>query len=109
VIFVPLGCIFLWIPGPQYLADGVLALLFFTAGFFPYDRAMLLMTEIRLRGSQGLLAASYALSQIAFLGASYAMAAPFGAAGVALGWALGQLLLVAMLSASLKVTARAVA
>lgn len=92
-LFVPLAVITLSVLGRSYFLYGWIVIVVLTLGIWPYHRAVLLMTEMRLAGSQRMLAGAYTVSQIAFMILTFPLLAVINIAGPALAWTFGQYLL----------------
>jgi len=93
VIFLPLALGILVVLGHTYVVHGWLVLIILAAGVWPYHRANLLLTEMRLIGSQKLLASAYAASQVVVVILTFPLLSILSTAGAALSWTFGQGLL----------------
>jgi O-antigen/teichoic acid export membrane protein len=102
LVFIPLALGILALLGKSYFSYGWLIVLILAVGYWPNYRALLLQTEMRLVGSQQVLAFIYTASYAATLGLSIPLLVALGAPGAALAWALGQCLLYALLTWGLR-------
>lgn len=93
LLSVPVIALALVLLGPTYIRYGFIALLVLTLSVFPNKRITLLITELRMVGSQRALALACGSSQIAVIAASIPFAHLMGIAGPAAAWTLGQYIL----------------
>jgi O-antigen/teichoic acid export membrane protein len=93
LVFIPVALGILALLGRTYFAHGWLVAIILAAGYWPNYRALLLQTEMRLAGSQYILALIYTISYATTLGLSIPLLRLIGTPGAALAWALGQCLL----------------
>lgn len=106
-LFVPLAFTILMLTRKEYATHGAIVLVILAVGFWPYYRALVLQTEMRLRGSQKLLAVVYAVGQVTTVAGSLPLLGLMGIAGAALAWTLGQGLLLALLYWSVRMSTKA--
>jgi O-antigen/teichoic acid export membrane protein len=96
-LFLPTGLVCLALFGHSYFSAGALALAVLVVGVFPYYRALMLMVELRIAGSQRTLAFIYCGSQVAFLALCVPLVYVSGATGAAVAWSAGEYLLLGLL------------
>jgi O-antigen/teichoic acid export membrane protein len=94
--FIPLALIVLRVLGPVYLHNGWPALVVLLIGFWPYYRVQVLFAQLRVTDSQWKLTTAYALGQLANVCVSIPLLTFVGTAGGAMGWTIGQVLLLVL-------------
>jgi hypothetical protein len=93
LLAIPVIAFALFLLGPAYIRYGFVVLLVLALGVLPNKRAALLITELRIVGSQRSLALACASSQIVAIAGAMPSARILGVAGAAAAWTLGQYLL----------------
>lgn len=105
VLFLPFATAVLYLLGPTYLLNGLMVLLVLAIGVWPNLRSQLMVTTLRLGGSQGLLALLYLTNQIVIIGSSIVFLHVVGIIGAAIAWTLGQFFLIVALQWGIRRTA----
>lgn len=90
VFFIPLSILVLFALGPSYVSHGWSVMVVLAFGIWPYHRIQLLMTEMRLGGSQRMLALAYSSSQLLSVILTVPLLLLLDTVGAALAWAVGQ-------------------
>jgi O-antigen/teichoic acid export membrane protein len=93
LLAIPFIALALFLLGPTYFRYGVVVLLVLALGVLPNKRLTLLIAELRIIGSQRLLALACVVSQLMAVGGSIPLAHVLGTTGAACSWTLGQYLL----------------